>query len=168
MLDGRVEDLKTRALAASTRRTYATYLGTYLSFCDGLGIKVAPVSMGDLGRYIASLSFRMSFSSLRNYLSAVRYIHLELGFDNPLTCYTVPALLKGARRLLGDATSDNADILRGIVVNMNVQDPKDVRFWAVCLIAFFSFFRKPRRGRNLILPGTVVGIMWPLLRQELC
>lgn len=98
-LDARVADLRVNALAPSTRRTYLVYVGTYLGCCDSHRIVPLPVSATHLGRYIAYLSFRLTFSSIRNYLSAVRLLHLEGGFPTPVYSYCIRSMVKGARLL---------------------------------------------------------------------
>ena len=47
-------------------------------------ISPVPLSQENLGRYIAFLSRRLCFNSVKQYLNIVRLMHLESGFQNPL------------------------------------------------------------------------------------
>lgn len=145
--------LRTNAYAASTRRTYLTYLHSFLKFCSDNNIAPVPISSANLGRYIAHLSLKLSFSSLRNYLSVVRILHLEAGKPNPLDSFYISSILKGARRVLGEVSKPKLpitiDILKQVFSCIDLSSPHDICFWAACLVAFFSFFRKS----NLLAPS---------------
>lgn len=125
----------------------------YLKFCDKYKVKPVPISHTNLGRYIAYLSYHLSFRSIRNYLSVVRWLHLEAGMPNPSDCHYVSSIVKGTKRTLGDAVNQKLPItptlLLGILKKINLQSAKDITFWAACLVAFFSFFRKS----NLLAPS---------------
>lgn len=145
--------LRTSAYAASTRRTYLTYLHSFLKFCSDNNIAPVPISSANLGRYIAHLSLKLSFSSLRNYPSVVRILHLEAGKPNPLDSYYISSILKGARRVLGEVSKPKLpitiDILKQVFSCIDLSSSHDICFWAACLVAFFSFFRKS----NLLAPS---------------
>ena len=133
--------------ASSTWKTYSAQLSMYLEFCGKLNINPAPISQIDLGRYIAFLSHRLSFSSVRQYLNVVRLVHLDCGLKNPLEQnWYVSSILKGVRRIKGDVTHQKLpitlEILREIFVRLNLNTSFDRSFWTACLVAFFSFFRK--------------------------
>jgi len=111
-----------------------------------VNITPVPISQGDLSRYVAHLSYRLKYSSVINYLSAVRLLHLEAGFSNPLSTYYISTLQKGVRRLLGDSTSPKLPITPHILLSirslLSFNTTFHVAFWAASLVAFFSFFRK--------------------------
>ena len=115
-----------------------------------------PVSIypENLGRYIAFLTSRLCFSSERQYLNAVRIMHLEAGLPNPMSnCWYITSILKGLRCHKGDITQQKLpitpDILFDILSVLDLNRPFDVTFWSVCLVGFFSCFRKP----NLLIPA---------------
>lgn len=119
----------------------------YMEFCAKVNISPVPLSQTDLGRYIAYLSRRLCFSSIRQYLNIVRLLHLEAGLPNPLeNNWYVSSILKGVKRVKGDTAAQKlpitVDILKGILTKLNLFDGFDRSFWAACLVAFFSFFRK--------------------------
>lgn len=113
-----------------------------------------PISPCNLGRYIAFLASRLCFSSVRQYLNVVRLIHLEAGYPNPLlNSWYLSSILKGLRRHKGDSTKQKlpitTNVLLGILTVLDFSRPFDLTFWAACLVAFFSFFRKS----NLLVPS---------------
>ena len=76
---------------------------------------------GELGRYIAFLSRRLCFSSVKQYLNAVRLVHLEAGFQNPLEKnWYVSSILKWVRRLKGDASVQKLPITLDILKKLFV------------------------------------------------
>lgn len=124
-----------------------TQRSSFFEFCRKLNIQPLPLSQTDLGRYIAYLSRRLCFSSVRQYLNVVRIIHLESGNPNPLeNNWYVSSILKGVRRVKGDNSSQKRpitiDILKNLASILDFRLSFDRTFWSACLVAFFSFFRK--------------------------
>lgn len=153
-LDTEVNFYRSHTFASSTSRTYHAQKLAYFEFCNKMSIPPVPLSQNDLGRYIAYLSRRLAFSSVRQYLNIVRILHVDAGFPNPLDHnWYVSSILKGVRRVKGDTSSQKLpitlDILHGIFSKLNVSDSLDRTFWAACLVAFYSFFRKS----NLLIPS---------------
>ena len=146
--------MRSQTFAESTARTYRSQQLMYLQFCNGLDIMPVPISQANLGRYIAFLASRLCFSSVRQYLNAVRLMHLEAGLPNPISnCWYITSILKGLRHHKGDSTKQKLpitpDILFGILSVLDLNRPFDVTFWSVCLVGFFTFFRKS----NLLIPA---------------
>ena len=126
----------------------------YLPFCASLN--PVPILLCNLGRYIAFLGSKLCYSSVKQYLNIVRIMHLENGFTNSLTNnWYLSSILKGLRRHKGDGISQKlpitVPILQGILTVLNFNSAFDISFWAACLVAFFSFFRKS----NLLIPSTL-------------
>ena len=129
------------------------YFHSYLQFCSQIGIPLVPISPQNLARYIAHLSGRLKFRSIQNYLNIVRLLHKEAGVPSPLDSHFIQGTLRGAKRVLGDLQSPKLPvtpvILKGIFSKLDFCHSLDVTFWAACLVAFFSFFRKS----NLFVPS---------------
>ena len=132
--------------AVSTKKTYSSYLAMYYKYCQKFIVNPVPVSQQDLSRYIAYLSYDLKFSSITNYLSVVRLLHLEAGYGNPLDSHYISTVKRGVRRLLGDSSASKLPITPSILLGIRTLLSFDlsfhVAFWAACLVAFFSFFRK--------------------------
>lgn len=146
-LDRDVQFFRNHTFATSTNNTYRTQRRVYFDFCAQLGISPVPLSQADLGRYIAFLSRKLVFSSIRQYLNIIRLLHLDAGLPNPLdNNWYISSILKGVKRVKGNTVTQKLpitiDILTGILTKLNLQLSLDRCFWAACLVAFFSFFRK--------------------------
>ncbi|MEW8547236.1 MAG: hypothetical protein AB2693_27310 [Candidatus Thiodiazotropha sp.] len=153
-LDSDVNFYRGHTFAASTNRTYSAQKLVYFEFCNKLAISPVPLSQDNLGRYIAYLSRKLCFTSVRQYLNIVRILHVEAGLPNPLeNNWYVSSILKGVRRVKGDKSQQKLpitlDILREIFKRLDLLCSFDRSFWAACLVAFYSFFRKS----NLLIPS---------------
>ena len=74
-------------------------------------------------------------------------MHLEAGHANPFqSSWHIDMLLKDTKRVLGTAHKQKLSITPAIVRQLFKQIdftlPLEVTFWAACLLALFSFFRK--------------------------
>ena len=104
-LDVKVHWLRGQVFAPSTRLTYASQRKLYLRFCKLADITPVPLSQDNACRYIAFLSERLSYISIKQYINVVSILHLlilEAGHVNPfLSCWHIDTLLKGTKRVLG-------------------------------------------------------------------
>ena len=144
-LDDEVNYYRLNLFAPSTSKTYSVHQSTYFDFYNKVGIQPVPISQTDLGRYIAYLSRKLTFSSIRQYLNIVRPLHLENGHPSPLTNnWYVSSILKGVRRVKGDSCTQKLPItlgfLRSIFLHINLHASLDRAFWTACLVVFFSPF----------------------------
>ena len=119
-----------------------------------MGYPPVPVSQTTLGRYAAFLARRLSPNSIKKYLNIIRILHLELGFPDPLKeNWLLNTVLKGVSRLKGLQVRRKLPIspaiLLGIRLRLDFTSLHDSVFWAICLVAFFAFFRKS----NLLPPS---------------
>ena len=75
-------------------------------------------------------------------------MHLEAGHTNPFQgSWYIDILLKGTKRVLGVSHKQKLPItpaiLRQLFKLIDFTLTLEVTFWAACLVACFSFFRKP-------------------------
>lgn len=145
---------KNAAFAQSTIRTYKSQSNCYFKFCLNYNLQPIPASQQTLCSYIAFLTESHSPSSIKGYLNAVRLLHLEGGFANPLIDnWEIKMIQKGISRLYGSPPKQKLPItipiLLGIFKSLNDSTP-DRAFWASCLIAFYGFLRK-----STLLPSTL-------------
>ena len=137
---------RTHTFATSTARTYKTHLKAYTAFCNLLHIPPLPISQLNLARYIAYLSSRLCYASVKQYLNIVRLLHIESGVANPLGTWYLDSLLRGCRRVMGNTSKPKlpitVELLKKMFSFLNLTLHVDLTFWAVCLVGFFSFLRK--------------------------
>ena len=137
------------AWSPSTVRSYSSAQRQFPSFCsqwnlfndNGLPL---PASELTILRFIAFLSKRLAASSIRNYLSAVRNLHIIYGLPDPLQDLPrVPLVLKGLKRVQGDnrrvKTPITSLVLFSMKLQLNIQLYDHVMFWAACCLAFSVF-----------------------------
>jgi hypothetical protein len=146
-LDELVVTFTKASLSEATKSTYRSQLTSYLKFCIKYDYQPVPASTLTLCRYIAHLTLRLKYSSVKQYLNVVRILHLEYGLNNPLADnYGLKSVLKGVRRLQGDSVSRKSPITMAILVRiracLDFQSSVDCAFWAACLLAFYGMLRK--------------------------
>ena len=97
------------------------------------------------------LSRTLSPNSIPNYLNIVRLIHLQYGYPNPLDNellkFQYSMLLCGIKRTSTKAATRpklpiTPSVLKEIRKQLTLTGSFDATFWAACLVAFYSFFRK--------------------------
>ena len=138
--------LKSAAFARSTRKTYHCQSQSYFRFCLNYGLQPVPASQDTIVSYMAFLSRSLAPNSVKGYMNAIRIIHLEAGFSNPLISnWEVNMIQKGISRLMGKPPKQKLPITIPILIDLlrSLTDhPCDLAFRAACLIAFFGFLRK--------------------------
>lgn len=97
------------------------------------------------------LARTLSATSIPCYLNVVCILHLQHGFNNPLQeplfKFQKDLLMRGVKRINSNAVRQKLpitpDILRKLHGQLDlITNSLDATFWAACVIAFFSFFRK--------------------------
>ncbi len=97
--------------------------------------------------FAAHLARTLKFSSIKQYLNAVRLEHLERGLPNPLLDnFQLSCTLKGIRRALGDKAHRKLpitpELLRAILRKLDLSSPLHAAFWAACLLMFYTLLRR--------------------------
>ena len=138
------------AWSPSTVRSYSSAQRQFLSFCsqwnlfndNGLPL---PASELTILRFIASLSKRLAASSIRNYLSAVRNLHIIYGLPDPLQDLPrVPLVLKGLKRVQGDNRRVKTPITSLVLFSMKLQlnfQLYDHVMFGLLVVLLFRFLR---------------------------
>ena len=138
-------------LAPSTHRTYKSAQRRFLNFCTQSGRlhpngSPCPVSEWTLCLFATHLSGSLSSASIKIYLSAVRSLHVDLGFPDPLVdCLQLQRVLRGIRRTQGSMgpsrlpITDHHMLIIHNSLSFAIQD--HVMFWAASTLAYFGFLR---------------------------
>ena len=95
--------------------------------------------------YVAYLSRTLKYSSIQNYVSAVKFLHGFLGYDYPWdNSFIIKATLKGYKRLLGDKVARKAPITFDMLCDIvNECDPQTESGFIACIVVgFYTFLRK--------------------------
>jgi len=138
-------------LASSTRSSYLSRQKKFYDFCAQLG-KVhpsgspCPTDEWTLCLFATFLAKSVQHSSIKVYLSAVRSLHIEQGFADPLVeCLRLRRVLPGIKRTQGDTCSLRLpvtnDILMVIFHALDLSLPDHGMFWVACNLTYFGFLR---------------------------
>jgi hypothetical protein len=105
-----------------------------------------PATEWTLILFVTELSRSLKASSIKVYLSGVRSLHVENGFDNPLTnCLRLEQVLRGIKRLQGTEGRPRrpitVQVLRRFQSILNQNSYRDAMFWAASCVGFFGFLR---------------------------
>ena len=87
----------------------------------------------------------LALSTVKTYLSPIRFLHLYLGFDNPFPQFPRIALvMKGLERSASPPRkrlSATPSLFQAIFQFLDFEKYEDSMFWAATLVAFFDFLR---------------------------
>ena len=157
--------------AASSRKANGSSQASYHQFCRKLNLAHLPTSKDSLILFVAELSQRVSYSTTRSYLSAVRHLHTSKGYGDPLANTTpLDLVLKGAKQLRPGAPDTRMPITSLILRRIKstlLQDPYNydhIMLWVACCLEFFAFLR----SGELAVPDTKqFDTAWYLTPQDL-
>ena len=133
-------------LKFSTQKTYASAQKQYIDFCDTYGYQVIPSSEQHILLFIAYLyKKRFPATSIRVYLSAVRSLHLQLGYKNPSEdSYRIKQALKAIERS-DSKPKQKLPITYEILCRwkpfFDVYNPVHRMWWAMFTLAHFALLR---------------------------
>lgn len=143
------------AFARGTLDNLKCQVRAYLLFCKAYNLSPFPASLDTVQCFIQFLSRTFaSISSVRNYLSGVKLIHILSALPFPhLDSLEISLLLKGLSRLNPfiprQALPITPDILLSIYRLLDLSSPLHATLWCAFLLAFFLFARKS----NLVPPS---------------
>lgn len=97
-------------------------------------------------RFATVLADTLNHSSIKVYLSAVRSLHIDRGFPDPLVnCLRLQRLLRGIKRVQGPVSPSRLPItiehLRVIRHSLDLSTRNHAMLWAACCLGFFGFLR---------------------------
>ena len=152
----------------------------FLRFCSEFGLAPVPASTRTVIRFLIHLSSYCKYSTIINYLSAINVLHRHFGHDVTFQeVFTVKLIVRGLRRVLGDAREQKLPITPEILLRLRptLTADSDSGFWAAMLMGFYFFFRKsnlvPKSAKDydpsktllrkniIVLPwGLVICVTW--------
>ena len=133
--------------AQSTKSSYKCHLFSLKKYCEDTGQCAVPVATHTLCRYAAYLADKLSFNSIPKYLNIVRILHLEASLPNPLhQNWVLNSVLTGIKRHKGASVQQKLPITPAILLKiratLHLEQPRDIVFWCVCVVAFYGLLRK--------------------------
>ena len=140
-----------QGLAPSTRKAYASGQRKFVEFCRQAGKlhsngSPCPADEWTLCLFVSFLADSIQHSSIKVYLSAVRSLHIEQGFPDPLlNCLRLQRVLRGVKRSQGSPAAQRLPITDSLLwvihraLNFKLFD--HCAFWAACMLGYFGFLR---------------------------
>jgi hypothetical protein len=145
------------AFASTTKKTYRSHLKSYINFCSEYGVTPIPATQDTLIAYMVFLARTLSPNSIPGYMNIIRILHLDAGFQNPLSDnWDLKMVYKGITRQLGKTPNQKSPITLYLLIQLHrtLEDTQmDASFWFACLTAFYGFLRK---STLLPAPGGLV------------
>lgn len=132
-------------IASNTAKQYSTGQRHYLSFCQQVGAAPCPATELLLLRFVASFNKNLRGGTIQNYLSAIRFLHVMNGMENPIPEFERLKLVVKSLKKRSGPSRQRAPItipmLRAICGTLNLRVHNEVVFWAMTVTGFFGFLR---------------------------
>ena len=139
------------ALAPNTRRSYGAGERHYIAFCNLHRLSKFPATDATLSAFAAHLASVVCPGTVRVYVSAVRNLHIEMGYADPLQdALLLPRVLRGICRHHGtEPVAARLPVTFGVLKELisscqssSVLCPTDkLLYQSAMLVAFFGFLR---------------------------
>ena len=141
------QESRKAAFAPGTRKNLITQWMSFLLFCLHFELEFLPAEEETIALYaqFLSRSFK-TVSSIQNYLSGVKLLHLYAGVKLPnMKDFSIKLVLDGIRRRKPHCVKQALPITPSILLHLYQHITlcgNGVTVWALFLIAFFLFLRK--------------------------
>lgn len=98
--------------------------------------------------FVTHLAQSVCPATIKVYLSAIRALHMEQGFPDPLVgCLRLQRVVRGIKGSVGEAGSTRLPVtdqtLLLIIKALDFSKHDHIMFWAACNLAYFGFLRSP-------------------------
>ena len=147
-LEHRLEFLQSQAIAASTRRSYSAGVRRCTTFCTSRGWQSFPASERTLRFFAAYLADQVSFKTIKLYMAAIRFAHIENSLPDPFhDAPLLHLLLQGIKRSVGHSPRHHLPITMALLRRIKGQLasapdilPSDkLMLWSAFTLAFYGF-----------------------------
>ena len=138
------------ALSQNTKKTYNSGMRRFYSFCSQTGIAPSfPISKDILINFSVCMARSVQYSTITNYLSAIKYYQSSHGYALNLSAFIrLQLVLRGIKRSPGVNSKVRRPITLPILnlfyplLNVKYITNKDsLMVWAAMTLAFFGFLR---------------------------
>lgn len=138
------------SLAPSTKKTYGSGMRQFFTFCSQMYVNPQlPISEDILINFSVAMARSVQYSTIKNYLSAVKNYHSSQGYELPLSNFLrLRLIFRGIKRSQGHQSKVprpiTLQLLNLFYHLLNVQrtvNGDSLMLWAAMTLAFFGFLR---------------------------
>jgi len=142
---------RSHALAQGTYSNLSTHFKSFFMFCHHFHLTALPVSLNTLCLYIQFLSRSLAPTSIRNYVSGVKHLHIVLGYEFPYSGHLLLKLVfRGIERLNPHVPNRAPPVSPSHLVKLaSVVDWSSLHEVTVYTVALFLFMTLARLGNTL-------------------
>ena len=140
-----------QGLAPSTQKSYASGQRKFIEFYRQAGKlhpngSPCPADEWTLRLFVSFLADSIQHSSIKLYFSAVRSLHIEQGFTDPLlNCLRLQRVLRGVKCSQGAPAARRLPITDNLLLvihrALDLSNFDHCAFWAACMLGYFGFLR---------------------------
>ena len=132
--------------AEGTKRNHKSNITQFLYFCLKFNRPVCPTDRDTLMAFARLESLTVSFGTLKNIFSSIRFLHLAKNQKFPDDDWQLESTLKALKRELSGAPLQTLPITPEILLKMYVfvdtESPKGLAEWSAYLTSFYCMLRK--------------------------
>ena len=138
------------SLAQSTKKTYGSGMRQFFTFCSQMSINLQlPIGEDILINFSVAMARSVQYTTIKNYLSAVKNYHSSHGYELHLFNFLrLRLILRGIKRSQGQQSKVRRPITLQLLnlfyhlLNVQRTDNRDsLMLWAAMTLAFFGFLR---------------------------
>lgn len=132
--------------AEGTKRNHRSNIKQFIIFCVKFHKPVCPTTRETLMAFARLESSTMSYSSIKNIFSTIKFVHRAMNEEFPDDDWQVESTLKAIKRELSGAAHQTLpitpDILEKIYLFSDTSRPKGLAEWTCFLTSFYCLLRK--------------------------
>ena len=132
--------------AEGTKRNHRSNLKQFMLFCVKFQKPFCPTSRDTLLAFARLESANVSYDTLKNIFSSIKFIHLAMDQAFPEDNWQVESALKAIKRELAGAPNQTLPISPDILLKMymfcDTSSPKGLADWSCFLTSFYCMLRK--------------------------
>ena len=138
------------AFSQNTKKSYSSGMRQFYSFCSQTGLAPTfPINEDILINFSVCMARSVQHSTIKNYLSAIKYYHSSHGYELNLSAFLrLQLILRGIKCSQEDNSNTRRPITLHILnlfyhlLNIKYTSNKDsLMVWAAMTLAFFGFLR---------------------------
>ena len=138
------------SLPPSTKKTYGSGMRQFFTFCSQMYVSPQiPISDDILINFSVAMARSVQYTTIKNYLSAVKNYHSSHGYELHLSNFLrLRLILRGIKHSQGHQSKERRPITLQLLnvfyhlFNVQRTDNRDsLMFWAAMTFAFFGFLR---------------------------